>query len=211
MATRVLVVDDHAVVRRGIRQLLDETTDIITSDEASNTAEAVAKVREGDFDVVVLDISMPGRSGLEALREIKKLEPGLPVLVLSMHSEDQYAIRVLKAGASGYVTKGGVPDDLVSAIRKVLKGGTFMSASVAAKMALPVGAHECDHLHEKLSEREYQIMIMIASGELLADIGPVLNVSPKTVSSYRRRILDKMQMTSNKDIIQYVRERNLTL
>ena len=201
---RVLIADDHAVVRRGLQQILsDEFKDIIFG-EADNAHQAVEDVRDSTWDVVILDITMPGRSGLDALKEIKKERPALPVLVLSIHPEDQFATRVLKAGASGYMTKETAPEELVTAINKVVTGGKYVSASLAEKLA---GDLENDTggtpLYERLSDREYEVLRMIASGLTVSEIAADLTLSVKTISTYRARILDKTHMRSNAELTHY--------
>jgi DNA-binding NarL/FixJ family response regulator len=201
---KILIVDDHAVVRRGLQQIvLDEYEDIVFG-EATNGQEALDVLSEQDWDVIVLDISMPGRSGLDVLKEIRKQRPEIPVLVLSIHPEDQFAVRVLRAGASGYMTKETAPEELVTAIDKVISGGTYVSRSLAELLAQDLqrdtgGAS----LHSRLSDREFEVMVMIASGKPVSQIADELVLSVKTVSTYRARILDKVQMKSNAEITRY--------
>jgi two-component system invasion response regulator UvrY len=206
---RLLIGDDHAVVRKGMKQILAETRDIVVADEAGNGREVLDKVRKDDFDMVLLDISMPGRDGLEVLKELKNLRPKLPVLMLSMYPEEQYAVRSLRSGASGYLTKDSAPDELIAAIRKVSSGGKYVSVSLAEKLAHKLGAGEERPLHEELSDREYQVMCMIASGKTVKEIGEQLSLSVKTVSTYRSRILAKMRMKGNADLTRYAIENRL--
>lgn len=209
MKIRLLIGDDHAVVRKGMKQILAETKDIVVADEAGNGREVLEKVRKSDFDMVLLDISMPGRDGLEILKELKSLKPKLPVLMLSMYPEEQYAVRSLRSGASGYLTKDSAPDELISAIRKVSSGGKYVSASLAEKLALKLGADVEKPLHEALSDREYQVMCMIASGKTVKEIGEELSLSVKTVSTYRSRILDKMRLKGNAELTRYAIDNKL--
>lgn len=201
--TRVLIADDHAIVRKGLVQILAESHDPFTVDEADNGWEALAKADGGDYDLVLVDISMPGKGGLDVLKELKDLKPELPVLVLSVHPEDQYAVRALRAGASGYLTKGSAADELLTAIRKVLKGGRYVSVSLAERLASAVGSDVEKPLHASLSNREYQVLTMIASGKPASAIADELFLSVKTVSTYRARILQKMKMRNNAELIHY--------
>jgi len=206
---RLLIGDDHAVVRKGMKQILAETRDIVVADEAGNGREVLEKVQKDDFDMVLLDISMPGRDGLEVLKELKSLRPKLPVLMLSMYPEEQYAVRSLRSGASGYLTKDSAPDELISAIRKVSSGGKYVSASLAEKLAHKLGADMENPLHEALSDREYQVMCMIASGKAVKEIGEELSLSVKTVSTYRSRILNKMRLKGNAELTRYAIDNKL--
>lgn len=209
MKIRLLIGDDHAVVRKGMKQILAETRDIVVADEAGNGREVLEKVQKDDFDMVLLDISMPGRDGLEVLKELKSLRPKLPVLMLSMYPEEQYAVRSLRSGASGYLTKDSAPDELISAIRKVSSGGKYVSASLAEKLAHKLGADMENPLHEALSDREYQVMCMIASGKAVKEIGEELSLSVKTVSTYRSRILNKMRLKGNAELTRYAIDNKL--
>jgi len=209
MKIRLLIGDDHAVVRKGMKQILAETRDIVVADEAGNGREVLEKVQKDDFDMVLLDISMPGRDGLEVLKELKSLRPKLPVLMLSMYPEEQYAVRSLRSGASGYLTKDSAPDELISAIRKVSSGGKYVSASLAEKLAHKLGADVEKPLHEALSDREYQVMCMIASGKTVKEIGEELSLSVKTVSTYRSRILNKMRLKGNAELTRYAIDNKL--
>jgi DNA-binding NarL/FixJ family response regulator len=200
---KILIADDHPVVRKGLKDIIQATSDMTVSGEASDGQEVLENVRKIDFDVVVLDIAMPGRSGLDILKELKSGKPELPVLILSIHPEDQYAVRVLKAGASGYLTKDSAPDELITAIRKVSRGKKYISASLAEKLAydLEIGAEK--PLHETLSDREYEVMCMIASGKTVKEIAEQLYLSVKTISTYRARILEKMRMKNNAELTHY--------
>jgi two-component system, NarL family, invasion response regulator UvrY len=200
--TRVLLVDDHAVVRQGLKQILAESIADLESGDASNGEEAMRKARSEAWDIVILDISLPGRSGLEVLKALRQTHPRLPILVLSMHSEEQFAVRALKAGAAGYVTKRTAAKDLAAAVKKVLSGGRYVSASLAERLAVEIQAGE-GAPHERLSDREYQVFRMLAMGKTVKEIGEQLSLTPQTVSTYRARILEKMLMATNADLTQY--------
>ncbi len=200
---RILIADDHAVVRRGLRQTVSEEPDMTVVGEASNVPELLSLARKVPCDVVVLDISMPGRSGLDALKELRQECPRLPVLVLSMHPEDQYALRTLRIGAAGYLTKDTAPEELVKAIRKAVSGGKYVTPSIAEKLALGLAKDSARPLHEALSEREYQVMCLIASGKSVTEISVELSLSVKTISTYRARILEKMNLKNNAELVHY--------
>ncbi len=200
---RILIADDHPIVRQGFKQVLSETADLVVADEAGNGREVLALVARRDYDVILLDISMPEKNGLEVLKELKAVNPRIPVLILSIYPEEQYAIRALKAGASGYLTKASAPDELISAIRKVSRGGKYISSSLAEKLAYEVGGDAGKAPHETLSDREYQILLLIASGKTVSDIAGEMCLSVKTVSTYRSRILDKMKMKNNAELTTY--------
>jgi DNA-binding NarL/FixJ family response regulator len=207
---KILLTDDHAVVRHGLKQILADEFKQATFGEARNAQEALNKVWKEKWDVVVLDITMPGRSGLEVLREIKKTKPKLPVLVLSMHPEGQFAVRVLKRGASGYMTKESAPEELVGAIKKVLAGGRYVSPSVAEKLANYLSGGEAQKSpQEKLSDREFQVLRLIASGKIVSEIAKDLSLSVKTISTYRARILEKMEMKNNAELMHYAMQHQL--
>jgi two-component system, NarL family, invasion response regulator UvrY len=199
---KILLADDHAVVRHGLKQILSDAFQRATYREARNAQEALNLVWKQDWDVVVLDITMPGRSGLDVLREIKKFKPSLPVLVLSMHPENQFAVRVLKCGASGYMTKESAPEELVGAVKKVLAGGRYVSNSLAENLAASLSASQ-KAPQEKLSDREFQVLRLIASGKMVTDIALELSLSVKTISTYRSRILEKMRMKNNAELMHY--------
>jgi len=200
---KILITDDHAVVRKGLRQILADEFKKAAFAEAGNASEALDRIRKEAWDVVVLDITMPGRSGLEALKEIREARPKLPVLVLSMHPEDQFAVRVLKAGASGYMTKESAPEELVGAIKKVVAGGRYVSTALAEKMASYLAIDTPKPPHERLSDREFVVLRMIASGKTVSQIAEELSLSVKTVSTYRVRVLEKMGMTNNAELTHY--------
>lgn len=200
---RVLIADDHPIVRKGIRQILEETRNVQSVDEAETGQEVLDKVKKGRFDIVLLDISMPGMSGIDTLEELKKLKPSLPVLILSMYPEEEYAVRALKAGASGYLTKKSAPDELATAIRKIYRGERYISPTLADLLASNLMDDSERPLHESLSNREFQVMRMIVEGKALKEIAGEMSLSPKTVSTFRSRILQKLNMTSNAELIQY--------
>lgn len=200
---RILIADDHAIVRQGLKQIVADTPDLVVTGEAERGREVLEKVSKDDYDVVLLDITMPDKTGLEVLEELKRIKPDLPVLILSMHPEDQYAIRAIRAGASGYVTKAGVPDELVTAIRKVSVGNKYISSSLAEKLAVYLEAGAEKPLHQVLSDREYRVMCLIASGKTVKEIAEELFLSVKTVSTYRSRVLQKMKMKNNAQLTHY--------
>ncbi len=206
---KILITDDHAVLRRGLRQILEDGFGKIQFGEAANVGEALAQVQKCDWDLVVLDITMPGRSGLDALKEIKSLKPETRVLVLSVHSEDQFAVRVLKAGAGGFLNKDSAPEELVKAARKVMSGGRYVSSTLAEKLAGTLERKQTEFPHQQLSDREFQVLRMIASGKTVSEIGVELTLSVKTISTYRTRILDKMSLNTNAEITRYCFENKL--
>ena len=206
---RILIADDHPIVRRGLRQILEENSSVSNVDEAETGREALEKVKKGKFDIILLDISMPGMSGLETLEEIKRLKPSLPVLILTIYPEEEYAVRALKTGASGYLTKKSAPDELITAIRKLARGERYISPSLAEFLATHLtGETEKPH-HESLSNREFQVMRMIASGKSLKEIAGDMSLSPKTISTFRTRILQKLDLKSNAELIQYALKHGL--
>jgi two-component system invasion response regulator UvrY len=202
MKTRILIADDHAVVRRGLEQIIAETPDIVVAGEAVNGWEVLDRIKENDYDVIVMDIAMPGKDGIDVLTQLKFEKPEIPVLMLSMYPEEQFAIRALKAGASGYLTKESAPDELVTAIRKVSAGGKYVSSAFAEKLVSIL--QETERLpHEALSNREYKVMCLIATGKTVTEIADELSLSVKTVSTYRSRILEKMKMKNNAELTYY--------
>jgi two-component system invasion response regulator UvrY len=200
---RFLLADDHVIVRRGLKQTLADVYAKADFGEAANANEALELVRKQDWDVLVLDVSMPGRSGLEVLREIKQARPGLPVIILSTHPEDQYAVRCLRAGAAGYLNKGIATDELVKAVRKVLSGGRYVSPQLAEKLAFELNASSDQPFHKILSDREYEVMIELALGKTVTEIANQLSLSVKTISTHRTHILEKMKLQSNADLTRY--------
>jgi DNA-binding NarL/FixJ family response regulator len=207
---KVFIVDDHEIVRKGLIQIMAEVPDIEVKGEAGDANEALAQIRAGCCDVAVIDLTMPGKSGLELLQELKREYPRLPVLVLSMHSEDEYAVRVIKAGAAGFLTKRSAPKELIGAVRKVYQGGRYISTPVAEALASSIQTGGEGAPHEKLSDREFQVMRMIAAGRSLREIADELSLSEKTVGTYRTRIMEKMNMKKNVELVRYVLLNNLS-
>ena len=206
---RILIADDHAVVRKGLKQIIIDEFPSATIIEVSDVESLIMQVIKENWDVIICDISMPGRSGVDALEQVKQIKPEIPVLMMSMHHEDQYALRVLKAGASGYLNKSSVHDELIKAIHTVRIGRKYITPSIAEKLAGALNAPTGKHLHETLSNREFEILKMIASGKSISDIAVQLSLSATTVSTYRSRILEKMSMKSNADITRYALENGL--
>jgi DNA-binding NarL/FixJ family response regulator len=200
---RILIVDDHAVVRDGVKAIVGERYSEVVLGEASTASGALELARQQEWDAVILDISLGGRSGLEILKELKYIRPKLPVLILSMHSEAQYARRAFKAGAAGYVTKDSSRAELVRAINKVIEGGRYVSAALAEKLVLDIERGTGGPPHESLSDREFEVMCLIASGKTVTEIAEVLSLSDKTISTYRARILEKMDMKTNAELTHY--------
>ncbi len=200
---RVLVADDHAVVRRGLVAILNTEPSMVVAGEARNGREAIKAVRDHQYDVLVLDITMPDIGGLEVLRQIQGIRPELPILILSVHSEEQYATRTLKAGAAGYMNKESAPDELVNAIVQVASGRKYVTPSLAQRLADRLGEPGAQSPHDALSNREYQVMCMLASGKTISDIAEALSLSVKTISTYRARILEKMKLENTAEIIRY--------
>ena len=206
---KVVVVDDHAVVREGLKRIVSESGGMTVTGEAADGHEAMRVIRSEPCDVVLLDITMPNKSGLDVLKELHTESPRLPVLVLSMHPEDQYAVRVLRAGAAGYVTKESAPAKLVQAIRKVVRGGKYVSPSLAERLVFDLGADKDKAPHELLSDREYQVLCLISSGKTVTQIANELALSIKTVSTYRVRILEKLKMKNNAEMTRYAIQEGL--
>jgi DNA-binding NarL/FixJ family response regulator len=206
---KILIADDHTIVREGLKQILTQIPEVDYIAEASNGQEVLNKIKRKKFDVLVLDISMPGRGGLEVLKEIKQKNPKMAVLVLSIHSEEQYAVRVLKAGASGYITKSSASDELIKAIKTVNSGAKYITSKTAERLVYEIDGDSSKPVHEKLSNREYQVMCMIASGKTIRNISDYLYLSVKTVSTYRARILTKMKMINNSELTYYAIKNNL--
>jgi DNA-binding NarL/FixJ family response regulator len=200
---KVLIADDHAIVRGGLKQVVADSPDIVVAGEAASGPEALDLVAKNEWDVVVLDIAMPGRGGMEVLRQIKNLKPNLAVLMLTMYPEKQYAVRALKSGAAGYLTKESAPAELIAAIRKVAAGGRYISAALAEKLALDLRIDTGKLPHERLSDREHQVMQMIASGKTPTEIAETLCLSVKTISTYRSRILEKMAIKTSAEMMSY--------
>ena len=200
---KILIADDHAIVREGLKQIVAETSDMVVSGEAADGQEVLELLRKDGWDLVLLDIAMPGRGGMDTLKALKQEKPALPVLILSIYPEEQYAVRALRAGASGYLTKESAPEELISAIRKVSRGGKYVSASLAEKLVSELGIDTERPVHERLSDREYQVLLMIASGKTVKEIADDLALSVKTISTHRTRALAKMGMKNNAEITYY--------
>lgn len=206
---KVLIADDHALIREGLKQIVADTTDIVVAGEAKSGQEVLELICEDEWGAILLDIAMPGRDGIDILKQIKTEKPDLPVLILSMYPEEQYAVRALKAGAAGYLTKGSAPDELIAAIRKICAGGKYVSSSLAEKLAFGLQIDMDKPPHETLSDREFQVMCMIASGKTVKMVAEELSLSMKTISTYRTRILEKMGMKTNAELTYYAIKNHL--
>lgn len=206
---RILIADDHPIVREGYKKILMSQPDMDVTGEAGNGQEVLDLIQKKDFDLILLDISMPGRSGLEILKELKGQKPHLPVMILSIYPEEQYAVRAFRDGASGYLTKASTPKELISAIRKVSQGGRYVTEALAEKLTYFLHGDVDKAPHEKLSDREYQVMLLIASGKTVTQAAEELCLSVKTISTYRRHILEKMQFTTNAEITMYAIQNKL--
>jgi len=206
---RVLLADDHAIVRAGLKGILADTGDIEVAGEAANGQEVLARVSAQDFDVAVLDMSMPGRNGIELIKLVKREKPKLRILVLSMHSEEQYAVRALKAGASGYLSKESAADELVAAIRRIAGGGAYVTPETAERLALGAAPRAEAAAHTLLSDREFQVFQMIARGASVSEIARELSLSVKTISTHKTRIMDKMGLANQAELIRYALEHRL--
>ncbi|MGZ8266561.1 MAG: response regulator [Burkholderiales bacterium] len=206
---RVLLADDHAIVRQGLKEILEATGDIVVAAEATNGQEALARVRDTEIDVAVLDLSMPGRSGVELLKLIKAERPKLRLLVLSMHSEEQYAVRAVRAGAAGYLTKESAGDELVAAIRRIAGGGAYISPETAERLVLETNTGTEGPPHTQLSNREYEVFRALVAGKSVTDIAANLNLSVKTISTHKSRILEKMGLSSQTALVRYALKHNL--
>ncbi len=200
---QILIVDDHAILRRGLQEILEREFRDVRIGGAGTAEEALTQLDSEKWDLVILDITMPGRSGVDVLRNLKALRPKLPVLVLSMHPEDQYGKRVLKAGASGYMNKESAPEELIKAVRKLLSGGRYVSPTLAETLAVDLGRDDGTPAHERLSDREFEVLRKMASGKTVGQIAQELHVSVPTVSTYRARILEKMGMSNTAELIRY--------
>jgi DNA-binding NarL/FixJ family response regulator len=206
---RVLIADDHAILRRGLIEILARELKDAVCGEAENAQHALAQIQAHDWDLVILDVTMPGRSGIDVLADLKRLRPKLPVLVLSMHPEDQYGKRVLRAGAAGYMNKDSAPEELIKAIRKVLAGGRYVSPALAEVLAMDLGGHRDQPPHEQLSSRELEVLRLIGSGKTISQIADLLHLSVTTVSTYRARILEKMKLTTTAELMNYAMRNRL--
>lgn len=206
---RVLIADDHAIVRQGFKQIFSETDDLVVAGEADDGAEALQLARQIEWDVFLLDVTMPNRNGIDTLKQLKKEFPRLPVLILSMHPEEQYAVRAIKAGASGYLTKQSAPEQLVTAIRQVARGKKYVSPAVAEQLANAISSDTEKLPHELLTDREFQVFRLIAAGKPLTQIAEELNLAVATISTFRTRIIEKTGLKSNAEIIRYGIEHGL--
>ena len=208
---QILIADDHEMFREGIKRICEDNPELVVAGEASNGIEVLEKVSEREYDLLLLDIAMPGLNGLDTLKQLKTLNPKLRVLVLSMDPEDEYAIRAIKAGAAGYLTKAKASRELMEAIQKISNGGNYINASVAEKLLFDMKSESSKPLHKTLSDREYQILSMIVTGKKVAEIAEELSLSVKTVSTYKVRILNKMEMKSTAELVKYAVEHKLML
>ena len=206
---RVLITDDHAIVRDGLRQVVSETTDIVVAAEASNAAETMSRLREVEIDVLVLDLNLPDRHGLDLLAQLRASHATLPVLILSVTREASYPVRLMKAGAAGYIAKDSAREELVEGIRVVARGGKFLSPDLAANVALHLFQHGEGAAHERLTDREFQVLLLIASGKPPREIAMELSLAVKTVGAHRAHILEKMGLRNNAEIVQYVLKHGL--
>jgi two-component system, NarL family, invasion response regulator UvrY len=206
---RILIADDHAILRRGLKEILVRELDGVTCGEAQNAEQVLAEVQNQDWDLLILDITMPGRGGLDVLRTLRSVRPRLPVLVLSMHPEDQYGKRVLRAGASGFMNKECAPDELIKAVRKVLAGGAYVSQALAERLALELNQDAGQPAHASLSDREFEVLLKIASGKTVGQIAEDLHLSVPTISTYRARILEKMRMATTAELMHYALRNHL--
>ena len=201
---RILIADDHSVVRQGLERILRKEYPSAAIESVSDADNLIKKVMKSEWDLIISDLSMPGTTGMETISQIKDLYPKLPVLILTMHSEEQYALRALKAGASGYLSKNMAPEELIEATRRVLMGRKYITSTLAEKLSDQMTGDYTKMPHELLSDREFEVMKLLASGRSLTEIGQILSISPVTVSTYRRRILEKMQLSTNADLTKYV-------
>jgi DNA-binding NarL/FixJ family response regulator len=207
--TRVLIADDHAIVRHGLRELLADALEGVDFGDASDGVEVLEALDREPWDLLLMDITMPRRSGIDVLRDLREKHPRLPVLILSVHPEEQFAIRALKGGASGYLTKEAAPEELLEAVHKLLAGGRYVSRTLADRLAAEITRTEDRPAHEALSDREFQVLIKLASGQSVSQIALELALSVKTVSTYRSRILEKMALETNADIMRYAMQHRL--
>lgn len=206
---KVLIADDHPILRTGLKQIITAESDIEVVGEAANGMEVLDFLRKHPCDLVLLDISMPKRGGLDVIDEIKQIQPNIGILILSIYPEEQYAIRALRTGASGYLTKASAPNELINAIHKVLSGGKYISLSLAEILASEIDRYSSQQPHKRLSDREYQVMCMLAAGKTVTEVANELNLSVKTISTYRARILEKMNMKNNAQLTFYAVENHL--
>ena len=207
--TRVLIADDHAILRRGLKEILTRELEGVSCGEAENAQQVLAETQSREWDLVILDITMPGRSGVDLVRNLRSSHPHLPILVLSMHPEDQYGKRVLRAGASGYMTKESAPEELIKAIKKLLTGGRYVSPALAERLARDLADNAFRPRHENLSDREFEVLRQIASGRTVSQIAEELKLSVATVGTYRARLLEKMGMSTSAELMRYAMEQHL--
>jgi len=207
--THILIADDHTIVRKGLKQILSEGMKNVEFSESSNASETLSRVTSKKINILILDLSMPGRSGLDLLKDVKAQAPKLPILVLSMYPEDQYALRVIKAGAMGYMTKDSAPELLVNAVTKILNGGKYISAALSDQLLTLIQEPKKGEAHEQLSDREFQVLQLIASGKTVSEVANVLSLSVKTVSTYRTRILEKLHFATNADLTRYAMQHKI--
>src|SRR4030066_41381 len=206
---RIIIVDDHPIFREGLKKIISESHDIVISDEVSTGMELLDRVKKNSYDIIILDISLPDMSGLEILGILQNEKKRPPVLIISMHPEEQYAVRALKTGASGYLTKGSIPDEILTAIRRVSAGRKYISSALAEKLAADLNKNDEQPAHDKLSDREYQVMVMLASGKTTGEVARQLLLSLPTISTYRSRILHKINLKNNAELIHYAIKHNL--
>lgn len=206
---KIVIADDHDIVRAGLKQIIADEEDMEVAGEANSGEKLIELIKKNDYDVVLLDLKMSGMNGIEVMKHIKAIKPSIPVIVLSMHAEDQYAVRTIKAGASGYITKETAGDNLISAVKRVVSGGKYISPTLAETLAESVAGGGSELPHENLTDREFQVLCMIASGKTVSEIGSELFLSVKTISTYRQRILEKMNMKNNSELTHYVIKNNI--
>jgi len=206
---KIVIADDHDIVRAGLKQIISDSRDMKVTGESGNAEQLIELVKKNDYDVVLLDLKMSGMNGLDAIKHIKLIKPDLPVIVLSMHAEDQYAVRTIRAGASGYITKETASENLIAAIKKAVAGGRYISPALAESLADSIAWGGTESPHDALTDREFQVMCMIASGRSVSEIASELFLSVKTISTYRHRILSKMNMKNNSELTHYVIKNNL--
>lgn len=207
---RIVIADDHAIVRRGLKQIVEDSGEMVVVAEATNGVEALRMAREADCEVLILDISMPGKSGIEVLKQVREEKPRLPVLIISIYPEDQYAVRLIKAGAAGYLNKECAPAELVEAVRRVANGKRYISTAVAEMLVHEIGAPNQKLPHETLSDREFQIFLLLAAAKTVSEIADALSLSVKTVSTHRARILEKMHLRNNAELMHYAVDNHLS-
>ena len=206
---KIVIADDHEIVRAGLKQIIADEEDMEVAGESNSGEKLIELIKKNEYDVVLLDLKMSGMNGIEVMKHIKTIKPSIPVIVLSMHAEDQYAVRTIKAGASGYLTKETAGDNLIAAVKKVVAGGKYISPTLAETLADSIAGGGSELPHEQLTDREFQVLCMIASGKTVSEIGAELFLSVKTISTYRQRILEKMSMKNNSELTHYVIKNNI--